>query len=288
MSPDLAHWKSSGFEINLNEKTIFFQKAGKGDAVVCIHGFPTASFDFFPIWKGLTEEFQLIAPDLLGLGFSDKPDRPISVRDQADMIEALCLAENITSAHILAHDLGDTIAQELLARSIERKAKVNWKSCLLLNGGLFPETHRPLLIQKLLISPLGKWVAQLTSKKTFKRNMTRVFSEAHPPSTELIDDYWYLLTYKDGVLVLPRLIRYMAERSVNRERWVGALQKAKIPIRLINGNQDPISGLHMTQRYAELIPNPDIIHLSNLGHYPHVEAPKEVIHHIISFLNQNA
>lgn len=288
MSPDLAHWKSSGFEIKLNENTIFFQKAGKGDVLVCIHGFPTASFDFLPIWKSLSEGFQLIAPDLLGLGFSDKPDRPISVRDQADMIEALCLAENISSAHILAHDLGDTVAQELLARSIEGNAKVNWKCCLLLNGGLFPETHRPLLIQKLLISPLGKWVAKLTSKKTFQRNMTRVFSKAHPPSTELIDDFWSLLTYKEGVRVLPRLIRYMAERSVNRERWVGAIQNAKIPIRLINGNHDPISGLHMTERYAELIPQPDIIHLSNLGHYPHVEAPKEVLHHVILFLNQNA
>lgn len=285
MSQDLAHWKASGQEIHLNGNIIFYQEAGKGDVIFCIHGFPTSSFDYLPIWEELSTKFHLIAPDLLGLGFSDKPDQPITVSDQADMIEMLCLAENITTAHLLAHDLGDTVAQELLSRSLEGKSKVTWKSCVLLNGGLFPETHRPLLIQKLLISPIGKWVAQLTSKKTFRKSMNRIFSDSYPPSEELIEDFWFLLNYKDGVRILPRLIRYMSERSVNRSRWVGALQNSTIPIRLINGNQDPISGLHMTQRYAELIPNPDIVLLPNAGHYPHVEVPKEVLRHIIEFLN---
>ncbi|MFC3880084.1 alpha/beta fold hydrolase [Algoriphagus namhaensis] len=285
MSPNLTEWKSTGLEIHLNGSKIFYQKSGKGEVIFCIHGFPTASFDFLPIWKDLSENFQLIAPDLIGLGFSDKPDQPISVADQADMIESLCLAENISSAHLLAHDLGDTVAQELLARSLEGKSKVTWKSCVLLNGGLFPETHRPLLIQKLLISPIGKWVAKLTRKKTFRKSMNRIFSNSYPPSEELIEDFWYLLNYKDGVRVLPRLIRYMSERSAKRSRWVGALQNSTIPIRLINGNQDPVSGLHMAHRYAELIPSPDICHLPDAGHYPHVEVPKEVLKHILGFLN---
>lgn len=284
MSPDLAHWKASGFEINLNGNNIFYQKAGKGNMIFCIHGFPTASFDFLPIWDTLSKKFQLIAPDLIGLGFSDKPDHAISVGDQADMIEDLCLAENISTAHLLAHDLGDTVVQELLARSLDGKGKVNWKSCILLNGGLFPETHRPLLIQKLLISPVGKWVALLTSKRTFQKSMNRIFSEAYPPSQDLVDDFWYLLSYKNGVRVLPRLIRYMSERSTNRDRWVGSLQKVTIPIRLINGNKDPVSGIHMASRYKEIIPNPDIIHLPDVGHYPHVEVPEEVFTHILYFL----
>ena len=67
----------------------------------------------------------------------------------ADLIEALLAREGVTRYHLVAHDLGDSVAQELLAR----KAPI--VSATLLNGGLFPETHRALLRQKLLASPIG-------------------------------------------------------------------------------------------------------------------------------------
>lgn len=53
--------------------------------------------------------------------------------------------------HVLAHDYGDSVAQELLARHYE--GRFHMASCVFLNGGLFPETHRPALVQKLLLSP---------------------------------------------------------------------------------------------------------------------------------------
>lgn len=82
---------------------------------------------------------------------------------------------------------------------------------------------------------------------------------------------------------MHKLIRYMAERKRYRARWVGALQQAAIPIRLINGAFDPISGRHMTERYRELIPNPDVILLEQIGHYPQTEAPALVLKHYLAF-----
>ncbi|WP_162847386.1 alpha/beta fold hydrolase [Sediminibacterium goheungense] len=46
-----------------------------------------------------------------------------------------------------------------------------------------------------------------------------------------------------------------------------------MPIRLINGIDDPISGKHLADRFAELFPNADIVLLKNCGHYLHVETP---------------
>src|SRR5262245_14381483 len=54
----------------------------------------------------------------------------------------------------------------------------------------------------------------------------------------------------------PQLTRYIEERQLDRERWVGALIHAPIPLRLIDGALDPVSGQHMVDRYRELIPNP--------------------------------
>ena len=78
----------------------------------------------------------------------------------------------------------------------------------------------------------------------------------------------------------------MKERRINRKRWVEALQFTDVRLRLINGIYDPISGIHMVKRYIQLIPNPDVIELQNIGHFPLVESPEMVVKNYIQFLNQ--
>ena len=87
------------------------------------------------------------------------------------MIEELAIKEGIKAAHILAHDLGDTVAQELLARQFEKTSKVNWLSCVFMNGGIFPETHHPLFIQKLLLSPLGPLASKFDVRKVIEKKL---------------------------------------------------------------------------------------------------------------------
>ena len=94
---------------------------------------------------------------------------------------------------------------------------------------------------------------------------------------------WQLVTASDGLRVMPQLIGYMAERRSNRARWVGALVDATVPIRLVDGLLDPISGAHMVARYRELVPAPDVIELADVGHYPQVEAPERVLDAALPF-----
>ena len=69
----------------------------------------------------------------------------------------------------------------------------------------------------------------------------------------------------------------MQELRDDRSRWIGPLEQPKIPLKLINGVLDPISGGHMAMRFRELVPNADITLLDDAGHYPHVEKPVAVI-----------
>jgi pimeloyl-ACP methyl ester carboxylesterase len=188
----------------------------------------------------------------------------------------------------LAHDYGDTVAQELLARQSERKALASDSqgegqilSTILLNGGLFPETHRPVLMQKLLASPAGALLIKFYSftkfKETFKHICAQTISEVE------LRIYWELLQYNKGTTVMPKLIRYMQERKEFRSRWVGALEQNRLPMRLIDGISDPISGAHMVKRYKYLIDDPDVIELEDVGHYPQVEAPQQVIAAAMAF-----
>jgi pimeloyl-ACP methyl ester carboxylesterase len=276
-------WYLDGRTEMINDQKVFFKRAGKGESLICIHGFPSSSWDFEAVWPSLTERFDVVASDLIGLGKSAKPKQPLTISLQADIIEGLAMKAGIKAAHLFAHDLGDTVAQELLARQYEKSSKINWLSCVFMNGGLFPETHHALFIQKLLLSPLGPLAVKLMSEKSVKKSMTKIFSKAHPPTNEFIHETWKLTSENNGLSMLPRLIQYMTERRIYRERWVTPMVNAVVPIRLINGIEDPISGKHAAVRFDEVVPNADIVLLENSGHYPHVETPKEVLKAFFEF-----
>ena len=61
-----------------------------------------------------------------------------------------------------------------------------------------------------------------------------------------------LLQRDEGLGAMARIIHYMPKRAAGRERWVGALQRTSVPLRLIDGASDPVSGGHMVARYREL------------------------------------
>ncbi|MCB0545235.1 MAG: alpha/beta hydrolase [Saprospiraceae bacterium] len=285
----LQQWRDTGKTFRYKAQyDIFFQEAGAGENLLLLHGFPTASRDWHKIWAGLRERFHVLAPDFIGFGYSDKPGAyPYSIIDQADLIEALLENRGITATHVLAHDYGDTVFQELLARFIDRKQAggegLQLYSATLLNGGLFPETHRPRPIQRALISPIGPLLTPLLSKASLSRNFHHIFGKNTRASEQEIGEFYELMVHKGGKSVFHKLIRYMEERRRYRERWVGALQNSPIPIRLINGAADPVSGRHMTERYKALTPDPDVVMLEEIGHYPQTEAPEAVLRHFLEF-----
>src|SRR6185295_17808804 len=103
------------------------------------------------------------------------------------------------------------------------------------------------------------------------------------PSPEEMHDFWRLTSESDGTVLMPDLLGYMKERRRHRERWVGALQATRVPLRVIDGPEDPVSGAHMVARYRELVPNPDVVLLPGIGHYPQVEDAEGVTRAFLEF-----
>jgi pimeloyl-ACP methyl ester carboxylesterase len=274
-------WQSGGSYFSHRGQRIFFRVSGESTlpALLLIHGFPTASWDWEALWQPLSAQFQLIALDMMGFGFSAKPiNYPYSILDQADSCEALLRNLGVKQYHVLAHDYGDTVAQELLARQSDHGLRQpGMLSLCLLNGGLFPETHRALLVQRLLAGPAGPLLSRAMTRAAFTRSMTRAFGSTTPPSKTLIAGFWELINHQQGRRVMPKLIGYMTERRQHRERWVGALQQSKLPLQLIVGCADPISGEHMAQRFEALVPDKKVLRLPLIGHYPQIEDSESVL-----------
>lgn len=282
---NLDDWKNSGKYFRFKDFPIFYkQSAERAEILLCLHGFPTSSFDYHKIWNNLTENFAVVAFDLIGYGLSAKPfDFDYTTFNQADVLENLLDFLKIEKVHILAHDYGNTITQELLARAAEKRLNFSIESICLLNGALFPETHRPVLAQKILISPLGAIFGRFIPDARFKQSLAAIFGANSQPNEQELDDFVKVFKINGGRKIAHQLIRYMKERAEYRERWVGALAAAKVPVRFINGLADPVSGAHLVKRFREIMPHRDIIELPEIGHFPHFESPAVTFNHFKDF-----
>lgn len=280
-------WKAEGNRFEFNGHNIFYrQEENDKPVLLCLHGFPTSSYDYNKIWEKLSAHSSPVSFDMIGYGFSDKPrDLSYTTFEQADILESLIRELDISYLDILAHDYGNTITQEILARSFERELGFEIGKICFLNGALFPETHRPILAQKLLISPIGAIFGRLIPEKRFRESLSSVFGPHTQPTEDELDDFMSLFNYNGGRRISHKLIRYMRERAQNRSRWVGALEKMTQPFRFINGLADPVSGAHLVKRFRELFPaQTDIIELPGVGHFPHFEKPDVVADHVRDFL----
>ena len=126
-----------------------------------------------------------------------------------------------------------------------------------------------------LLGPAGPVVARLSSYRSFAGSLRRIC--AMPLDDTELREHWRLLVRADGRRVLPKIIQYIRERRVHRERWLAALQESDVPLCLVNGVEDPISGVSIVRRWRELLPQSAVMELAGVGHYPQIEAADRVL-----------
>ena len=295
MDPHLEDWRSRGETFDYLGFEVFYRREGSGPVLLLVHGYPFSSFDWKEIWPALTERFTVIAPDMLGMGFSAKPvEYEYTVHDHADMHEALLAHLGVSECHVLAHDIGDSVVQEMLARREGRgegERPYDMRSITWLNGGMFIEAYRPRFMQTLTAkTPVGGIFAMLPSVFLSDRVVRPTVNEVFGPDTKPSDELWgrlsEILSYNDGRRVMHKVGRFVIDRAHHRNRWVAAMRATDIPMRLIDGPCDPNSGRHMAERYAELIPDADVVYLAEeIGHWPQIEDPEAVLAHFLEFVD---
>lgn len=287
---NLTEWQASGKFFEYENLRVFYRLSAESsdEITLCLHGFPSSSFDYHKIWSELADNFSsVLAFDMIGYGFSDKPagNFDYTTFNQTDVLQALLENLNVKKVHILAHDYGNTITQELLARRTEHRLNFSIESICFLNGALFPETHKPILAQKILISPIGFLFGKFISDSRFKESLKTVFGAKTQPSESEMEDFAGVFKYNEGRRIAHKLIRYMRERQIYRERWVAALHSIDVPFLFINGLADKVSGAHLVERFREVCPqfSKNIVELENIGHYPHFETPETVLREYLKF-----
>lgn len=275
LSPTVAAWRDGGRSLDTPAGRIFVRSApGAGPTVLLLHGFPSSSFDYREVVGHLGDR-AWVTLDFLGFGLSDKPHpHRYSLFEQADLVERVVAATTTGPVVLIAHDMGTSVATELLARDLEGALPFDLQRAVLTNGSVILDRASLRPAQKLLRGPLGPLVSRLTNRSGFTRGFARLFSAAHPLSPDEARAQWELLSYHDGHRIAHLLCAYLDERVRYARRWHGAVADWPKPLSFLWGLQDPVATVNVLDGLRELRPAARVTELPGVGHYPQVEVPE--------------
>jgi pimeloyl-ACP methyl ester carboxylesterase len=263
---------------------VFVRRLGAGDPVLTLlHGFPSSSHDWAKVAPALAARHALLLCDFLGFGASDKPrDHAYAIHEQADLVEALWEHEGIEQTRVVAHDYAVSVAQELLARRAEGVLRVALDGVHLLNGGLYPDLHRPEPMQTALLDPVqGPQISANLDATLLSGALAPTFAPGYDAAQDSAD-IAASMARDEGFRNAHLLIRYMLDRREHEARWVGALETTDVPLAFTWGMLDPISGAHIAERIRERLPQASFTALDDVGHWPPLEAPERVAASILA------
>jgi pimeloyl-ACP methyl ester carboxylesterase len=281
----LTQWRAEGELVPLTVRgrsaTVFRRVAGSfaGEVWTLLHGWPTTSWDWAAIAPAIERSHRTLLLDWPGLGASSKGDGvDYSIDALAETVIALWHHDGIAATRIVAHDVGTTVAQELLARGLEDRLDVEIVSVTWLNGSLYPDldgsTQSPL---PLLDDATDPAMAAAIDAELYCAGLADVHHPAHQPSSETLGQHWIAFGGSESAREMPRFLRYIPERYERADRLVGAIETTGVVQRFIWGDSDPISGRAQSARLQERLgPGVDLVSFADCSHYPHTERPRDV------------
>lgn len=270
-------WRQRGDFVRLPEgHRIFCVQAGQGPDLLLVHGFPSTSHDFAAALPFLTPRFRVTLFDQLGFGFSDKPAGEVSysLLDQGRRAGEVAGALGITRSRVVGHDMGLTVAVEMLCRQEAGTLGFTMEALGLCNGSHLVELANLTPLQHALMNDEGAAAfAQSYDPERFAQAFRFLWADASRTSAADIRAIAYWLSLNGGLDIIGRIARYNLERTEFAGRWRPILGRAQVPVHVVWGDRDPIAVIEIGRRLADMSGGPLTV-LDGVGHYPQMEAPQ--------------
>ncbi|CAM1360501.1 alpha/beta fold hydrolase [Tenacibaculum xiamenense] len=296
---ELKDWEASGVYINSNKgnglkifaKEVGISSASSDKTLLLLHGFPESSFSYHLVLNGLLKHFErIVLFDFPGYGFSDKPIKgySYSLLEQADIALEVWKHFGIVGGHLLAHDMGNSVATELVAREVEKSLpntfSDGFKSYTFTNGSVVLELADLRIMQKLLLTKLGKYLAKISTKWIFRHQVRSAHGDS-PLDEKEIKRLWDMTTYNKGKRVTYLTIKYIFDRrKYEAKRWLPALKNTEIPVHICWGDKDEVAKVEIAYYLKEKVcPNAQLTIMKGVGHFGQLGLPSIWLDSVLSF-----
>lgn len=282
----VREWRDDGRFVDVGGKQIFVVDTNShpGPFVFILHGFPSSSFDWHLVVPELAKRQRVITFDFVGFGLSDKPDQRYSIFEQADIAEAVAAECGIDRCVLVSHDMGDTVAAELLLRQTEGDLPFTIERSILTNGSIFIDMAQLSAGQQLLLSLPDERLPEPLELNGMRPGLLETFPKDTPPPDGEVDAMIALIKHNGGDQLLGRTIRYIEERRANQDRFTRGLVSFDGPMTALWGELDPIAVVAMTDRLKEIRPATEVVRWPDVAHWPSLEVPERVATEIVARL----
>lgn len=296
MNKTIKDWQSLGEYIAFGplQHKVYLRDIGVKNAtpdrtLMLLHGFPESSYSFHKVITGLAQRFdRIVLFDMIGYGLSDKPkkDYSYSLLEQADLALNVWHYFGIEGGHLLAHDMGTSVACELLFRS-EHNLLPAWfhngfQSITFTNGSIVMAFSKLRIAQKILLSRFGASFSRLISYPIFAHQVRSAQGNDRLMESDL-QLLWAFNALQDGHRKSYLTIKYIQDRyRFEHCRWLPALQQSKLPINFCWGDQDQVAQIAMAQHLSSTIcPQARLEIMPGLGHFGQLGSPNDWVSHIL-------
>ena len=201
------------------------------------------------------------------------------------MAVALWRTLGVSRGHVVAHDMGTSVATELVARRRTTGLPLTLSSFTFCNGSMRLDLASLTWPQKVLKHPTwGPWLARASSERFFRRRLRKTFADPDALDDEEIAACWAAVVHGGGRDVMSRVSSYLDERVRFLPRWWAGLGALDLPCHVLWGDRDPVALPAIAEAVAAQVPGARLSWLEGVGHYPMVEAPERWAAGVLGFL----
>lgn len=242
-SLDAAGFHAARRYVKTRFGNIAYVERGAGPAALFLHGFPLNGFQWRGALDRLSRYRRCIAPDFLGMGYTQVADgQSCAPEAQVDMLIALLDTLSVQSVDMVANDSGGAVAQLLVARHRDRV-----RTLLLTNCDAENDSPPPALLPVIELAKQGKFVDQWLGSWHADTALARspegiggmCYADPAHPTDEAIDTYF-------GPLLSTQQRKNNAHAyaiALERNALAGigpALRRSTVPVRTVWGTGDTI------------------------------------------------
>ncbi len=247
--------------LQLEGTRVRYLDVGQGPVVVLLHGFASSIENWITVIPRLKENYRVIALDLKGFGWTDRPQGDYSPKAQAQLIRALLDERGVKKAAFVGHSWGTSVA---LAFALEYPDRV---SRLALYDAWVYDEQLPSFFHVSKAKGLGEFLFAAFYDQRPDERITQAFYNPDSVPEALVEDVERALE-RPGT----KAAALEAVRGMNYLELAPRYAQVKQPTLLLWGRDDVVTALPMGERLLRQLPQSELKVYPKCGHFPMLEA----------------